>query len=141
MAPVNSTHTRSHSLLLLQKLLNLRDGASPLTLLLDSLEQPSQPVVSEFITRAKVCMTEIPVLDFKKMLTGFQIAKSKVVFLSFATLKKPQDADVLVRAAGKDLRTVRAELLAHCPAFRPTPGNEKPTQSKSHILICSRRPR
>lgn len=54
MAPANPVHTRSHSLLLLQKLLNLRDGASPLTLLLDNLEQPATPVVAEFITRAKV---------------------------------------------------------------------------------------
>jgi len=54
MASVSSVHTRSHSLLLLQKLLNLRDAASPLTLVLDSLEQPAGPLVAEFITRAKV---------------------------------------------------------------------------------------
>lgn len=54
MAPTNNVHSRSHSLLLLQKLLNLRDGASPLTLLIDSLEQPAKPVLAEFISRAKV---------------------------------------------------------------------------------------
>lgn len=54
MATVSSVHTRSHSLLLLQKLVNLRDAASPLTLVLDSLEQPAGPLVAEFITRAKV---------------------------------------------------------------------------------------
>lgn len=54
MASVSSIHTRSHSLLLLQKLLNLRDAASPLTLVLDSLEQPAGPLVAEFIARAKV---------------------------------------------------------------------------------------
>lgn len=53
MAPTNA-HSRSHSLLLLQKLLNLRDGASPMTLVLDSLEQRAEPVVTEFISRAKV---------------------------------------------------------------------------------------
>ncbi len=47
MASVSSVHTRSHSLLLLQKLLNLRDAASPLTLVLDSLEQPAGPLVAE----------------------------------------------------------------------------------------------
>ena len=55
MASAASSHTRSHSLLLLQKLLNLRDGASPLTLLLDSLEQTAQPALAEFMSRAKVC--------------------------------------------------------------------------------------
>jgi elongator complex protein 5 len=57
MAGTNTTHNRSHSLLLLQKLLNLRDSASPLTVILDNLEQPAQPVVDEFIARAKACTT------------------------------------------------------------------------------------
>jgi elongator complex protein 5 len=54
MAQASATHARSHSLLLLQKLLNLRDGASPLTLLLDTLEQPANSLISEFTTRAQV---------------------------------------------------------------------------------------
>lgn len=47
------SHARSHALLLLQKLLNLRDAASPLTLVFDSLEQSGRPVVREFMNRAK----------------------------------------------------------------------------------------
>lgn len=54
MAPSAQAHQRSHSMLLLQKLLNLRDSASPLTLIIDSLEQTARPVLDEFITRAKV---------------------------------------------------------------------------------------
>lgn len=54
MAPASNIHARSHSLLLLQKLLNLRDGASPLTLVIDNLEQPARSVLSEFVSRAKV---------------------------------------------------------------------------------------
>ena len=52
--PAHGVHIRSHSLLLLQKLLNLRDGASPMTLVLDSLEQTAQSLLVEFIARAKV---------------------------------------------------------------------------------------
>ncbi|KAM3562389.1 hypothetical protein ARSEF4850_002779 [Beauveria asiatica] len=100
MAPANAAHTRSHSLLLLQKLLNLRDGASPLTLLLDTLEQPATAVISEFITRAK-------------------LSKNKVILLSFATIKKPRDVDVVVKATGKDFKTIRKELLSHYPAAHP----------------------
>lgn len=59
MAPSAQAHHRSHSLLLLQKLLNLRDSASPLTLILDSLEQGAGPLVQEFITRAKVRATNL----------------------------------------------------------------------------------
>lgn len=53
MASVSS-HARSHSLLLLQKILNLRDAASPLTLVLDTLEQTARPLLRELYTRAKV---------------------------------------------------------------------------------------
>lgn len=48
------SHARSHALLLLQKLLNLRDSASPFTLVLDTLEQSGKPVIREFLGRAKV---------------------------------------------------------------------------------------
>lgn len=60
MVPSAQAHRRSHSLLLFQKLLNLRDSASPLTLVLDTLEQSGRPVVDEFITRAKVGFDDIP---------------------------------------------------------------------------------
>ncbi|ATY61524.1 killer toxin sensitivity [Cordyceps militaris] len=102
MATANPTHTRSHSLLLLQKLLNLRDGASPLTLLLDNLEQRATPVVSEIITRAK-------------------LSKTKVIFLSFATITKPRGVDVMVKATGKDPNAIRKEILSHYPPMDTTP--------------------
>ncbi|KAI1504142.1 histone acetylation protein 2 [Biscogniauxia marginata] len=92
-----SQHARSHALLLLQKLLNLRDSASPLTLVLDTLEQSAKPVVREFVSRAKV-------------------SKSKVIFVSFATLRKPADADIFVRARGKTPEALRAEITSHYPS-------------------------
>lgn len=55
MPPSLIAQRRTHNLLLFQKLLNLRDGASPFSLLLDTLEQSSAPVVREFMVRAKVC--------------------------------------------------------------------------------------
>ncbi|KAF5622494.1 elongator complex 5 [Fusarium sp. NRRL 52700] len=112
MAPTSNVHARSHSLLLLQKLLNLRDGASPLTLVIDNLEQPARPVLREFVSRAK-------------------IAKTQVIFLSLVTLKKPQDADVFIKAAGRDLQTVRKDLLNHYPAFNPLLDKGKPTQTSA----------
>ncbi|KAG6261389.1 hypothetical protein E4U49_003968 [Claviceps purpurea] len=114
MAPENPIHSRSHSLLLLQKLLNLRDAASPLTLIIDSLEQPAQPVLEEFVTRAK-------------------IAKTKVILLSFATVAKPTDVDVLVKAAGRDLRVVMEELVAHYPVATAA---QKPSQ-RAVVIVDS----
>ncbi|KAI1039892.1 hypothetical protein LB505_007114 [Fusarium chuoi] len=117
MAPTSNVHARSHSLLLLQKLLNLRDGSSPLTLVIDNLEQPARPVLSEFVLRAK-------------------IAKTQVIFLSLVTLKKPQDADVFIKAAGRDLQTVRKDLLNHYPAFNPLLDKGKPTQ-RAVVIVDS----
>ncbi|GAB0134547.1 hypothetical protein EsDP_00002912 [Epichloe bromicola] len=114
MAPENPIHSRSHSLLLLQKLLNLRDAASPLTLVLDYLEQPAQPVLEELVTRAR-------------------IAKTKVILLSFATVSKPKDVDVFVKAAGRDLRVVTKELVGHYPAADAA---QKPTQ-RAVVIIDS----
>jgi hypothetical protein len=54
MAPSPLQQRRAHNTLLFQKLLNLRDGASPFTLVLDTLEQSGGPVVRELTRRAKV---------------------------------------------------------------------------------------
>jgi len=47
-------HRRTHNLLLISRLLGLRDTVSPFTLLLDSLSQSSRPLVCEYIERATV---------------------------------------------------------------------------------------
>ncbi|KAK8065292.1 Elongator complex protein 5 [Apiospora hydei] len=99
MAPTTQ-HSRSHALLLFQKLLNLRDGASPLTLILDTLEQSAKPVVRESVARAR-------------------ISKSKIIFVSFATLKKPADVDIFVKARGKTPDTLRSEIVSHYPTGPP----------------------
>lgn len=56
MAPSAQEHARQRQQLLFQKLLNQREGASPLTLVLDSLEQPAAPIINEFAIRAKVSL-------------------------------------------------------------------------------------
>ncbi|GKT58688.1 elongator complex protein 5 [Colletotrichum tofieldiae] len=117
MAPSAENHSRSHSLLLFQKLLNLRDSASPLTLVLDSLEQSAAPVLREFVSRAKV-------------------AKAKVILLSFATLKRPRDVDVVVRARGKNLKALRGEILSHYPKIDPAAAKGASSQ-KTVVLLDS----
>ncbi|EFQ27861.1 histone acetylation protein 2 [Colletotrichum graminicola M1.001] len=118
MAPSAENHSRSHSLLLFQKLLNLRDGASPLTLVLDSLEQGAAPVLREFVSRAKV-------------------AKAKVILLSFATLKRPRDVDVVVRARGKNPKALRAEILSHYPKIHPAAAAKSASSQKTVVLLDS----
>ncbi|KAI0199384.1 Elongator complex protein 5 [Astrocystis sublimbata] len=91
------SHARSHALLLLQKLLNLRDSASPLTLVLDTLEQSGKPILREFTRRA-------------------QISKTKIIYISFATPAKPAGIDVFVRARGKSAESLRTEIVSHYPS-------------------------
>ncbi|KAH8652449.1 Elongator complex protein 5 [Xylariales sp. PMI_506] len=101
MPPSAQSHSRSHALLLFQKLLNLRDSASPLTLVLDNLEQSGRPVLREFIARAK-------------------ITKSKVIYLSFATLRKPADVDIFIRARHHpSAASLQAEVTSHYPSGTP----------------------
>lgn len=113
MAPSALVQRRTHNLLLFQKLLNLRDGASPFTLLLDTVEQSSKPVVREFMTRGK-------------------LAKSNIVFVSFESLKKPKLADVFIRAHGKSLPTLQKEISSHLP---PPPTGPNQVPSSKTILI------
>ncbi|KAI1438801.1 Elongator complex protein 5 [Xylaria sp. CBS 124048] len=98
MAPsTTQSHARSHALLLLQKLLNLRDSASPLTLVLDTLEQSGRPILREFMTRAR-------------------ISKSKLIYISFATPRRPAGVDAFVRARGKNAESLRSEIASHYPS-------------------------
>ncbi|KIV91491.1 hypothetical protein PV10_06025 [Exophiala mesophila] len=81
MSHSNLQHRRTHNLLLISKLLNQRDTASPFTLVKDSLEQPAKPLLREYIRRAK-------------------LSKTSVIFLSFETFTKPKDVDFFVECYG-----------------------------------------
>ncbi|KAJ5809285.1 Histone acetylation protein 2 [Penicillium pulvis] len=97
MAPVNLSHRRTHNLLLISKLLSLRDTASPLTLLLDSLEQPATPLIQEYIRRAK-------------------LSKVHVTLVAFETLKRPDDCDAIVYTRRKTPAEIIKEVTA---AYQP----------------------
>ncbi|GLI80942.1 hypothetical protein PoHVEF18_009309 [Penicillium ochrochloron] len=97
MAPVNLSHRRTHNLLLISKLLSLRDTASPLTLLQDSLEQPATPLIKEYIRRAK-------------------LSKVHVTFIAFETLKKPDGVDAFVSTRRKSPADIVKEVAA---AYQP----------------------
>ncbi|EME47182.1 hypothetical protein DOTSEDRAFT_166018 [Dothistroma septosporum NZE10] len=92
MAPVALQHRRTHNLLLISKLLNQRDAASPFTLVLDSLEQSGKPLVGEYLRRANV-------------------SRVQVIFVSFETLRKPESADVFIEAWKQNLSTWQMEIV------------------------------
>lgn len=54
LAMASLQHRRTHNLLLISKLLNQRDAASPFTLVLDSLEQSGKSLLTEYMRRANV---------------------------------------------------------------------------------------
>ncbi|OJJ43827.1 hypothetical protein ASPZODRAFT_122945 [Penicilliopsis zonata CBS 506.65] len=96
MSAKNLSHRRTHNLLLISKLLSLRDTASPLTLLLDSLEQPATPLIREYIRRAK-------------------LSKVHVTFIAFQTLKRPDGVGAFVSARRKRPADIAKEAVAACP--------------------------
>ncbi|AEO62839.1 uncharacterized protein THITE_120736 [Thermothielavioides terrestris NRRL 8126] len=121
MAPSAQAHKRAHSLLLFEKLLNLRDAASPLNILLDTLEQGAQPLTNEFMRRAK-------------------IERAKIVYVSFATIKKPAVSDVFIKAWGKSLKALAAEIAAHVAPPRGASKDTLATPQKSLIIIDTLNP-
>ncbi|KXX78428.1 Elongator complex protein 5 [Madurella mycetomatis] len=118
MAPSAQTHQRTHSLLLFQKLLSLRDNASPLTLILDSLEQSAGPLVREFMNSAKT-------------------SRAKVVFVSFATIKKPPKADIFMKGRGKPLNTLAAEIASHVASKDATAASQSNPSPPPPFLYLS----
>jgi hypothetical protein len=72
MAPSPHEQQRTHNTLLFQKLLN-GGGASPFTLILDTLDQRSGSIVKEFARRAKVSflISLMFVLDILSLVSAF----------------------------------------------------------------------
>ncbi|KAI9934047.1 hypothetical protein ASPWEDRAFT_24350 [Aspergillus wentii DTO 134E9] len=106
MAPTNLSHRQTHNLLLISKLLSLRDTASPLTLLLDSLEQPATPLVKEYLRRAK-------------------LSKAHVTFVAFETLKRPEGVDIFVSARRKSPLDIAKEVGAGYQAVSNNPSRRR----------------
>ncbi|KAK2019592.1 hypothetical protein LZ32DRAFT_598275 [Colletotrichum eremochloae] len=65
-----------------------------------------------------------------------QVAKAKIILLSFATLKRPRDVDVVVRARGKSPKALRAEILLHYPKIDPAAAKSASSQ-KTVVLLDS----
>ncbi|RAL08323.1 Elongator subunit IKI1 [Aspergillus homomorphus CBS 101889] len=104
MAPMNTSHRQTHNLLLISKLLSLRDTASPLALVLDSLEQPANPLIKEYIRRAK-------------------LSKVHITFVAFETLKPPEGVDAFVAGRRKTpLEIIKAvnATYTNVPASSPS---------------------
>lgn len=64
MPPTNPQHRRTHNLLLISKLLNQKESASPFTLIVDCLEQSGKPLLREYIRRASVSLAFLLLSQF-----------------------------------------------------------------------------
>ncbi|KAF2084353.1 hypothetical protein K490DRAFT_75889 [Saccharata proteae CBS 121410] len=93
MPPSHLQQRRAHNTLLISKLLNGRENASPFTLIIDSLAQSGKPLVREFVRRANA-------------------AKTRVVFVSFETLRAPKGVDVFVPARRQSATMLQKEIAA-----------------------------
>lgn len=92
-------HRRTHNLLLISRLLSLRDPASPFTLILDSLSQSAKPLIDEYISRSSS-------------------AGCAVVFVSFETFRPPAAVSTLITARRKPVAQLQAEVARACTGRR-----------------------
>lgn len=94
MSHANISHRRTHNLLLISKLLNQRENASPFTLVLDTLEQPAGPLVREYLRRTR-------------------FSKTSTIFLSYETFVKPKNVDFYIEChrAGTGPEKIAREVM------------------------------
>lgn len=93
------SHRRTHNLLLISRLLSLRDNVSPFTLLLDSLSQSAKPLVREYIRRATAT-------------TAGGNGSGNIVFVSFETRDRPPSVRSFIKGRGKDIAELQKEVAA-----------------------------
>ncbi|KAL2855424.1 Elongator complex protein 5 [Aspergillus pseudoustus] len=110
MVPSNMSHRQTHNLLLISKLLSLRDTASPLTLLLDSLEQPATPLVKEYIRRAR-------------------LSNVHVTLIAFETLKPLEGVDAFISGRRKSPSEILKDVAA---AYQPDSSN---TPNRRRLIL------
>lgn len=101
-------HRRTHNLLLFQRLVSLRDGPSPFTLILDSLEQSGNPLINEYIARAKVDCTASGQLLY--MLILVQAAKVFLVYVTYQSRESPAGVDIVIKARRKEPSALQQEI-------------------------------
>ncbi|KIH95116.1 killer toxin sensitivity protein [Sporothrix brasiliensis 5110] len=100
--PRAHAHSRSsYSVLLLQKLLSLRDGVSPLTLVLDTVRESGVPLVEEMMLRAKTG-------------AAAKTDKTAIVYVAshLAPRRRSPHVDVFVERRGQPLDVFREAILA-----------------------------
>ena len=137
MAPSSLQHRRTHNILLISKLLNQRDTASPFTLILDSLEQSSKPLIAEYLKRAQVrAGIRIRTLTYNSnqdLSLRFYIQASKVqtILVSFETLRKPRDVDFFIAASDLPEESWRAEVANDLKTAQTQSEFSLPSRTKS----------
>lgn len=106
MPPTQLQHRRTHNLLLIKKLLDCRDNASPFTLVVDSLKQSARPLLRDITQRATVSMS----CQTYHTLTTPQKSRTRTVYISWDTLNKPAGVEVFLSAGSWDLSRLEKEL-------------------------------
>ena len=88
------SHGRTQTLLLISKLLDCRDNASPLTLVIDTAEQTCRVLLQEYIQRAKS-------------------NRITVIYVSFETLAAPSGVDHFIRGWDGEVSTLASQISKH----------------------------
>lgn len=118
-------HRRLHNLLLIQKLLGLRES-SPFTLVLDTVEQSAKPLIRHYIHNAKVRNVLLYARSIRSCWMILQLSKIDVVYISFETLNPPPGVTTFIKARRKDAATIQKELASLISPTKRTPHSQLP---------------
>lgn len=66
----------------------------------------------------------------------FQISHTKIIFISFATIRQPSHADVFIKARGKPLQKLRSEIVSHCATTTAPPTSRDASASPSVSFLA-----
>ena len=142
MSTSNIQHRRTHNLLLISKLLNQRDAPSPFTLVLDNLEQSGKPLVAELTRRAKASVHKNDLIR-TTLIFSWQLCKTRIITVSFETLKRPRNTDVFVQGWGrqssawqKDVRNAVSDDISRSKHVAYSPEPEKSAHLRQRVLSC-----
>lgn len=123
-AKASVDHRRTHNLLLISRLLSLRDAASPFTLVLDSLSQSARPLLREYIQRAQKVSSRSSsesaqtTTDAACSSTAHSSRTAKSSLSPFPPLLLPPESPRLSLRGASPSRSCKRKSRPPCPAPR-----------------------
>lgn len=64
-----------------------------------------------------------------------KLARSKVLYVSFTTVRKPRDVDIFIKARGKSVTALTTEIASHCAPPKGQTPKDAATNSQRFLIV------